>query len=505
MTKNTIYKTDTLFILFICLFIFIIRAPFFFVDWLDSDEATFILKGLAITQGKIPYVDFHNWKPPISGYFLTIPIYIAENSLLAIRFFTALIVSTSCIFLYKIGLLFNFSKHNSFLTSLIFGISVSFITRSFRSQSFYSEHISILLILISIYLILKCLEKKNNFYFILQGCLLGIATLNTPYLGFFAILYTAFPLFLFKDKIKTKLTYSLNIILGGFIILFIFLIYFYPKFPNILSYIIMVPLEFFKEGGAHDYTIYSTIYHLVGGGLQVDSIKFFSAIFIWGFGFFGFLHILYAKKDEKKYLALITVFVILSINLVLIGYPSGRYLIIIAPFYCILLIYFINLKLFSNFKLMKNLILILIFIFPLTDWYKNILILKDVSLNKKTYTHGRCTDLYNSLEKKKLLNKKIYFQGCAINKFFINQLPLFDIYQPDNIDLKDSLKAFNKKNLGDELFTKDPEILVLSKDLNEFVGGLKFNKINPKNVLIEYEYLYRVKVDKDSIFYIYKK
>ena len=205
---------------------------------------------------------------------------------------------------------------------------------------------------------------------------------------------------MFKDKIKTKLTYSLNIILGGFIILFIFLLYFYPKFPNILSYIIMVPLEFFKGEGAHDYTIYSTIYLLVGGGLQVDNIKFFSAVFIWGFGFFGFLHILYAKKDEKKYLALITVFVILSINLVLIGYPSGRYLIIVAPFYCILLIYFINLKLFSNFKLIKNLILILIFIFPLTDWYKNILILKDVSLNKKTYTHGRCTDLYNSLEKK---------------------------------------------------------------------------------------------------------
>jgi hypothetical protein len=58
----------------------------------------------------------------------------------------------------------------------------------------------------------------------------------------------------------------------------------------------MVPLESFKEGGAHNYTIYRTIYLLVGSGLQVDSIKFFSAVFIWGFGFFGFLHILYAKK-----------------------------------------------------------------------------------------------------------------------------------------------------------------------------------------------------------------
>ena len=112
MKKNLIFKNDIFIIFLIILYIFFIRSPFF-VDYLDSDEATFILKGLAILKGKIPYIDFQNYKPPISGYFLTFPIYFADNSLFAVRFFTAVIVSLSCIFLYKIGILYHFSKLNS--------------------------------------------------------------------------------------------------------------------------------------------------------------------------------------------------------------------------------------------------------------------------------------------------------------------------------------------------------------------------------------------------------
>ena len=195
-------KPNYIFYLLIFSFILLIRFPFFFVDFLDSDEATLILKGLAITQGKIPYVDFHNYKPPISGYFLTIPMYFADNSLFAIRFFTAIIVSLSSIFLYKICKIYNFSKSNSFLCSIIFGIVVSFVARSIKSQSFYSEHISVLLILVSFYLFLKILEKRNNFIFILQGLCLGIATLNTPYLALFAVIFSILPFFFLRNKTK---------------------------------------------------------------------------------------------------------------------------------------------------------------------------------------------------------------------------------------------------------------------------------------------------------------
>lgn len=498
MEKFLTKKSDFFFIFLIILFVFLIRTPFFFVDFLDSDEATLILKGLAIVKGKIPYVDFHNFKPPISSYFLALPIYIADNSLFVIRFFTALIISSSCILLYKIGIQYNFSKINSFLTSLVFAISVSFITRSIKSQSFYSEHLSILLILISFYLFLNCFKKENNFSFFIQGCLLGIATLNTPYLVFFSIIFTIFPFLFLTGKFKKKIVNSSYIILGGSIILVIFLLYFYPKFNNIIPYLFQSALS--DHSSNEIYPVFKTIYLLIGAGLQVSSIKFFSAFFIWVFGFFGFLHIFFTKNFKQKNLILVTIVIILSISIVLIGYPSGRYLIIISPFYCLLLTYFLNLNLFKNIRFIKIIILICIFLFPSKDWYKNIIVLKKTDLNKRTLSYGKCTDLYKFLESKKLLNKKIYFQDCHIIKFFINQLPVLDVYHPSDIYRKNRMKAFGKENLGDDLFNTNPEILVLSANINEFLKKFKFNKINPDNVLIEYEYLY-----KNLNYYIYKK
>ena len=487
-------KSNLIFYLIIFSFIILIRFPFFFVDYLDSDEATFILKGLAILKGKIPYIDFQNYKPPISGYFLSLPIYIADNSLFAIRFFTALIVSLSSIYLYKIGILYRYSKLSSLIMSMVFGLSTSFISRSEKSQSFYSEHISIMLILICFYLLIKCLKNKRIDYFFFQGCCLGVATLNTPYIGFFSLLYVTFPFFFFTDKNNKKIIYSLFIIFGGSLVLLIFLFYFYPKVPNLTSYIITVGLsEIF-------YTYSETIYRLIGAGLHIGRLKFFSAVCIWGLGFLGILHILFTKNYEKKYIILLINLIILSISIILIRYPSGRYLIIILPFYCILLTYFLNLKIFNEYKVIKKFVLILIFLFPFVEWYKNILILNNVTLNKTTLTYGRCTDLYNSLEKNNLLNKKIYFSDCHITKFFMNQLPLMDLYHPADIFYEDRMRAYNKKYSGDELLNTNPEILVLSENIDQFMKRLKFNKFKLDNVLTEYKYLYR-----SSNFYIYKK
>lgn len=490
-------KPDLIFYLIIFSFIFLIRFPFFFIDFLDSDEATLILKGLAITQGKIPYLDFHNFKPPLSGYFLTLPIYIADNSLLAIRIFTAFVIFGSCSFLFKITNLYNFTKSNSLITSLIFGITVSFITRSIKSQSFYSEHISVLLILITFYLFLKSLEKRNNLYFILQGFFLGIATLNTPYLAFFSIIFCTFPLLFYQEKFKKKFTCLINIILGGLIPLIIFLSYFYLKFNNIILYTLEAALS--DHTSNEIFSLFRTIYLLIGAGVQINSIKFFSAFFIWVFGFFGLLHIIFTKNFENKNLILISSIITLSISIILIGYPSGRYLIIVAPFYCISLTYFLNIVIFKKIKYLKIIILCCIFLFPLNDWYKNILVLKNTNLNKKTLSYGTCTDLYRFLKNKNLLNKNIYFHDCHIVKFFINKLPILDFYHPSDIFKTSRMKAFKNSNTGDVLFEKNPDILILPENLNKFMSRLMFTDINSKSLESSYIYLF-----KKYNFYIYQ-
>ena len=52
----------------------------------------------------------------------------------------------------------------------------------------------------------------------------------------------------------------------------------------------------------------------------------------------------------------------------------------------------------------------------------------------------------------------------AHSKIFINQLPLLDFYHPGDIFLENRMKSFEKKNLGDELFGKNPEVLVIPEN-----------------------------------------
>ena len=61
------------------------------------------------------------------------------------------------------------------------------------------------------------------------------------------------------------------------------------------------------------------------------------------------------------------------------------------------------------------------------------------------------------------------------------------------------MKPFNKKNLGDELFNKNPEILVLTEDLSKFVKNLNFVDINLNEVLKRFKISF-----KSSDFIIYQ-
>ena len=132
-----------------------------------------------------------------------------------------------------------------------------------------------MLILICLYLLIKCLENKKISYFFIQGCCLGIATLNTPYIGFFSLFYSAFPFFFLTENKNKKIIFSLSIIFGGLSVLLIFLFYFYPKVPGLISYTFSAALsEIF-------YTYSQTIYHLIGAGLHVGSVKFFCQRFFY--------------------------------------------------------------------------------------------------------------------------------------------------------------------------------------------------------------------------------
>ncbi len=56
---------------FLTLFLvsFFIRFPFFFRDYIDRDESTFILMGQSWVNGHLPYTELWDLKPPVAFLF----------------------------------------------------------------------------------------------------------------------------------------------------------------------------------------------------------------------------------------------------------------------------------------------------------------------------------------------------------------------------------------------------------------------------------------------------
>lgn len=95
--KTLDWKT-VLLILF--LVAFFIRFPFFFRDYVDRDESTFIIMAQSWVNGHLPYTQLWDLKPPITFLFFAVIIKIFGKSFLAIRLFGTLLVALTALFTY---------------------------------------------------------------------------------------------------------------------------------------------------------------------------------------------------------------------------------------------------------------------------------------------------------------------------------------------------------------------------------------------------------------------
>ena len=82
---------------------FIIRLPFFFRDYIDRDESTFILMGQAWVDGHLPYTELWDIKPPLTFFFFAGLIYVFGKSFIAIRLAGTLVVAVIGWFTYSLS------------------------------------------------------------------------------------------------------------------------------------------------------------------------------------------------------------------------------------------------------------------------------------------------------------------------------------------------------------------------------------------------------------------
>ncbi len=196
-----------------------IRFPFFFRDYIDRDESTFILMGQSWVDGNLPFTQLWDLKPPITFLFFALIISVFGKSLIAIRLIGCIVVAVTALFTYKIGALIT-SKKIAFWAS----VGCVLLQSMFGSlQGVMSEHISIAFFMPALYILIT---KKNIFWYCIAGSLMGLALMTKLNLAY-PILVLG--LYLLYDSYKKKLTQEiLNSLALGFGIIMVIVLTFLP-------------------------------------------------------------------------------------------------------------------------------------------------------------------------------------------------------------------------------------------------------------------------------------
>ena len=220
---------------------FFVRFPFFFRDYIDRDESTFILIGQSWVDGYLPYTQLWDVKPPITFLFFAGIIAAFGKSFLAIRFFGTLLVVFTALFTYKITALLS-SKKVAFWSA----VACVFLQSAFGSvQGVMSEHICMTFFMAGLFILIR----YNHFlWYLVAGLLMGISVmvkLNMAYailfVGFF-ILYEAYLKKEFLKGVFDALGFGVAILL---VILLTFLPYYFDQIGDLWwKSVVRAPLEY---------------------------------------------------------------------------------------------------------------------------------------------------------------------------------------------------------------------------------------------------------------------
>ena len=168
LTPNYEKLNDRKVFLWLTLFSVLIRLPFFFRDYIDRDESTFILMAQSWIDGFLPYTQLWDLKPPLVYMFFAAIIYIFGKSFIAIRLIGALAVAIIAFFTYKIG-----SEIKSKVVGYWAAISCVYLLSLFGSlQGVMSEHLSMLFFMPALFILVKYSSKR---WVLIAGVLLGIS------------------------------------------------------------------------------------------------------------------------------------------------------------------------------------------------------------------------------------------------------------------------------------------------------------------------------------------
>lgn len=398
---------------------FLTRFPFFFRDYIDRDESTFILVAQSWVEGNLPFTELWDVKPPLTFFFFASIIYVFGKSMFTIRLFGVLLVVVSSFFTYKLGSFISTKKIGFWC-----GIGAIILQSLFGSlQGVMSEHITMAFFMPALFLLARYRDYLMVFF---SGILMGIALmvkLNMAY----AILFIGICLFI-QDFLKKKYTKAIwnTLCFGTGIIVMVCI--------TILPYFLEDHLELWYNSVVKAPLAYSD-------ARRYSIFKLLPLLLILT-GFFLFI---WKKKYIKvRNLAVQLLFVALLgvvLSFIKAGRVNGHYLIQLHP----LLIIFIGITI-ANIRwlkepIIKQILLALAFIIPVETYFEYGNIVKN-KITKGTFYNGEGISVPTYILQNKLDTENILFLEYQIGYWFLGVRPPTKIAtHPSNI-CKDEMFMF---------------------------------------------------------------
>ncbi|HDZ05248.1 hypothetical protein LCGC14_0068890 [marine sediment metagenome] len=409
---------------------FFIRFPFFFRDYIDRDESTFILLGQSWANGFLPYTQLWDLKPPLTFAFFAAIISVFGKSFIAIRFAGVLLVIITAYFTYKIALTIISKK-----ASVLVGLFCIFLLSLFGSlQGVMSEHICIAFFVPALYILQT---KKTAGYLFLAGLLMG-ATVMVKLNMAFPILFIG--LFLLYESFFTKKNTNLiHVLLFGIGVVMLILVTILPYYLSDQTIVwwrsvVLAPLEYTE---ARRYSI-----------LKLAPIFVITGLFL----FYAYKTKNLNFKNRTIQLLLVAILGVLF-SFVKGGRINGHYLIQLHPMLLILAgIVIYNLTLQHKPKLPTYLVFLVLLI-PAESYleYANVI---NNKYKKGTFFNGEGFSAPQFIIENKLETKNILFFEYHIGYWNLDTLPPTTAStHPSNICRDELFSFFNnpRKNSIEEL------------------------------------------------------
>lgn len=391
--------TDRMVALGLFSIILFIRFPFFFRDYIDHDESTFILLGQSWVDGFLPYMQLWDLKPPLTFAFFASIIAIFGKSFIALRFAGSLLVLTTAFFTFKIGTKLAGRK-------VAFGAALSCVAllSLFGSlQGVMSEHICMAFFTPALYLLIS---KQGIRWFFVAGILMGMVVMVKLNMAYPVLLLGLY--FCFDTVRRKKVRLLWNLVFFGLGILIVITATLAPyylngHFPVWWKSVILAPLEYTT---ARRYSLLK----LAPSFLMV----------------IGFLLVAWRKKylDFNNQTVVLLIVAIAGVLLSFLkgGRVNGHYLIQLYPMLVVLVAVTLSaLKLKKKVKI-PSLALLVFMLIPLESYleYGNIIQHK---ARFGTLYNGEGFSLPKYIKENDLDTKNILFLAYHIGYWNLGELP----------------------------------------------------------------------------------